>query len=331
MPLDPQRFSKLAIKATPTLHYNNLTVGGGNLCFTHGNEVHLVAETAVSKGGSADSTQAGIKDSTHIYQVKFVTVAGTTYLVLGTASGFQIWDNLGVNIVFNFNLPGGGKVQGQESRPPFVRGVTTVKTSSGAELVCVGSCAGPIYCFELSGLSFRHTATVTEHVEPITDLCSELSGKQGESTSTNNKLVSTDESGKVIIWDANSSSQLTRSNVIEGDGEPCVATVVRGNRLVCAYASGLLRFFDLNTTTKWMEICAHSRYLSALAIHPTRDLIATSSEDTTINVWTLPEVGQKAEVVLSAIWADSMICGVVFSGDGVAACAYDTNEIRFWS
>ena len=41
------------------------------------------------------------------------------------------------------------------------------------------------------------------------------------------------------------------------------------------------------------SICAHSRWLSCMDIHPTKDLVASGAEDGTIAVWTLPMGAQK--------------------------------------
>ena len=41
------------------------------------------------------------------------------------------------------------------------------------------------------------------------------------------------------------------------------------------------------------DISAHSRFLSAMDIHPTKDLIVTVAEDCTLNVWALPIGGAK--------------------------------------
>lgn len=37
-----------------------------------------------------------------------------------------------------------------------------------------------------------------------------------------------------------------------------------------------------------LELQAHSRLLSCMAIHPSRDIFVTAAEDATCNVWTLP-------------------------------------------
>ena len=40
-----------------------------------------------------------------------------------------------------------------------------------------------------------------------------------------------------------------------------------------------------------LELQAHSRLLSSMAIHPSRDIFVTAAEDATCNVWTLPLTG----------------------------------------
>jgi len=41
------------------------------------------------------------------------------------------------------------------------------------------------------------------------------------------------------------------------------------------------------------ELQAHSRMLSAMAVHPTRPLFATAAEDATMAVWQLPDGDQE--------------------------------------
>lgn len=41
------------------------------------------------------------------------------------------------------------------------------------------------------------------------------------------------------------------------------------------------------------ELVAHSRWLSAMDIHPSNDTIVTAAEDCTVGVWQLPIAGAK--------------------------------------
>jgi hypothetical protein len=49
------------------------------------------------------------------------------------------------------------------------------------------------------------------------------------------------------------------------------------------------------------EIVAHSRWLSAMDIHPNEDIIVTAAEDATMNVWQLPIGGNKVGCRLARI------------------------------
>ncbi len=48
------------------------------------------------------------------------------------------------------------------------------------------------------------------------------------------------------------------------------------------------------------ELQAHSRMLSAMAVHPTRPLFATAAEDATMAVWQMPDDDQEVCWLLSS-------------------------------
>ena len=115
-----------------------------------------------------------------------------------------------------------------------------------------------------------------------------------------------------------------------------------------------------------LELQAHSRLLSCMAIHPSRDIFVTAAEDATCNVWTVPlndsdQVCTQAvhqftfsasmscsyppkyvllllqmSVLLSVCWNNMAITGAAFTGDDdsdnclVAAVAYDTDTLQLW-
>mmetsp|Transcript_28687 Transcript_28687/g.39631 ORF Transcript_28687/g.39631 Transcript_28687/m.39631 type:complete len:338 (-) Transcript_28687:136-1149(-) len=334
MVYDPSRFQKVKLKTSPTLRYNNLSVGGDRICYTDDYQIHLISQESISSNSEPIISQAGIKDSNMVYQSKFLTMGDSIYLVLATDAGIQIWDALGNNILFNFAIPSTGKIDANQSRPTFARGITSIVTAEETEVICVGSSAGAIYVFEGAAYKFKHVHTLTEHVEPVTDIASD-SGARGTSTGGDSRLLaSADESGYIVLWDALSSKSITKSSSIQlKDKSPCVAVVVRDKRLVCGHSSGVIYFYNLKDNSKYMEVNAHPRFMAALSVHPTRDLIATCAEDSTLQVFTLPQVGEKIKNLLTLTWADSMLTGVVFCGPGsnnVAAVAYDTEQMRVW-
>jgi hypothetical protein len=100
------------------------------------------------------------------------------------------------------------------------------------------------------------------------------------------------------------------------------------------------------------EVVAHSRWLSALDIHPRRDAFAAAAEDCTVSAWTLPveacggggggvaaAVGAARtavvppEPLLSAAAVNSVLTGVAWCGEGcddVVAAACDADELLIW-
>ena len=76
------------------------------------------------------------------------------------------------------------------------------------------------------------------------------------------------------------------------------ALAVRGDRLVAAYASGVVRLYSLRSMTPWLQLNAASRFVSSLALHPTRDVFCVGAEDGTLNVFSLPPVHQQVRAHL---------------------------------
>lgn len=61
------------------------------------------------------------------------------------------------------------------------------------------------------------------------------------------------------------------------------------------------------------ELQAHSRMLSAMAVHPTRPLFATAAEDATMAVWQMLDADQEVCQLLSRL--GSSLCFFSASGD----------------
>jgi WD40 repeat protein len=111
-------------------------------------------------------------------------------------------------------------------------------------------------------------------------------------------------------------------------------------------ASGVVSFVSLSTQRVYCELQAHSRFLSAMDLHPWRDVFATVAEDSTVGVWALPKesgggggepAGAGAGVVVRSLfatcWRDGMLTGVAFCGDrgdSLAVCAHDEVELCVW-
>lgn len=67
--------------------------------------------------------------------------------------------------------------------------------------------------------------------------------------------------------------------------------------VVGGYTSGHIRIYSIASASPIAYVAAHARAVNALALHPTLDMVATSGEDTILNVITLPAKGAKVGLV----------------------------------
>lgn len=114
---------------------------------------------------------------------------------------------------------------------------------------------------------------------------------------------------------------------------PVAGLAARGGSLVAGFNGGVIRFYSLPQRRLWMEVQAHSRLLSCLAVHPWRPMFATAAEDATVHVWELPEPGEQTQALLSGAWVDQLVTGLTFCGEGsdiLLAAAYDCDDLRIW-
>jgi WD40 repeat protein len=223
--------------------------------------------------------------------------------------------------------------------------------------VLVGTAMGDVLVFEFDGESFRKTdddVSMASSAVPVADCASEVDSRRGafppDSTARVDEqcvAVTANDAGLVVAWDVLSSDSLQKIFSIQRPG-PIVSLAARNGVVVIAESGGVLSFASTTTKRVFCETQAHARFLSAAALHPRRDIVATVAEDGTIAVWGMPseildtndddDKNEIAETSLpkslfAARWPDGMLTGVAFCGDGddaLAVCAYDETEIVAW-
>eukprot|EP00899_Mesostigma_viride_P027496 jgi/Mesvir1/7931/Mv11853-RA.1 len=341
---------RLPLRTAPTCQYNNLSFGAGQVAFCNLAAVHTLDASVISTlkpsdgtaspGGSSnvypnlDTKEAKVayKDPAPVFQSRICSFPGNAYIVLATGTGVQVWDMAGTRMAFSHPMTGADAAP-YGDRSPFMRGISAVVTSDDKELLVVGAHTGNLYVFQHEAGKFKFVKSVKEHSAPITDCGSEFQSSGGAS-SKKGQFFSADQDGNIVVWAASDPNSITKSAVLKGDsaGAPCVGVAARGHSLVAAFSDGYIRVYNLGSTQPrlWVEIMGHTRFLSALAMHPTKDVFVTAAEDSTVNVWSLPDASGKVDVKLSTVWKNAMVCGVAFVGENVAAVAYDYDRMVVW-
>ena len=90
-------------------------------------------------------------------------------------------------------------------------------------------------------------------------------------------FISADDAGAVVVWGCNTSEEFSKLFAVQLTA-PVSAVAARGDQVIAAEISGMVSFISLTSQQLYCKLRAHSRYLSAMDMHPTRDVFATVSE-----------------------------------------------------
>jgi len=300
-----------SLKSTPSLICNNLTTDGEKLAYASLSDAFIV-----DPNGSPGITKLPSRENQKcpIFQVKWITIESQQFLVTTSTKGLQIWNADGSKSIFDFQLD--SQIEVTPDRQHFLQGVACLPARPS---ICVGSSSGSIFVFDFHMKSFQYSQSLKFHTQAINSL-------------TVNKVLEAfaacDDQGTISVWNAQS---LSKKCAFEGTGHPSTSLLITGDILMSSYTTGHIRLFSLSTETLCAEIAAHSRCINAMALHPTKPMFASVSEDTYINVWSVPDFDSKdakVELVYSNSIADHLLTGVVFlSSENIVAASYDAETL----
>jgi len=117
----------------------------------------------------------------------------------------------------------------------------------------------------------------------------------------------------------------------------CVDVLSCGmNMFVVGFASGTVRLFLCETGKFICELAAHSRQINAIAAHPTKQVFATCSDDTFLNLWEV--TGSKIDnmdinLIVSSRVNDYQLTGICFGKEtynSIVCSVYDYKFMLVW-
>jgi WD40 repeat protein len=243
-------------------------------------------------------------------------------LAVTSDQGLQLWSAEGNSLLFSFAVS--NAVSGQTDDPKFMRGID----ATGNDLV-VGCSNGHVLVFDCStGLqtgSFPLLHTLTTESNAVQSL--------GASATT---LAVGDDHGNLFVYLVQEAYR--QSNIVfRGTGSPITSLVVCEDVVVAGYTTGHIRLFrtdDVNELA--IEITAHTRAVTGLAIQPSTQLVASVSADQYVHVWSIPTFRSKANSSVNCVFTDMienhMCTGVAFMGETrLCVSSYDEEEVFFFS
>jgi len=280
-----------------------------------------------------------------VHTVRALPHGEAGWVVVCTEAGIQIWDKQALHLLFVWSFPpeaatpqgSGGAAGVGTTQGLFARGAAVAIAADGSSHVVFGASTGELYVVEADESGrFRAPAVFSHHKAPITAVATAYQSRQGRWTEDMGcQVVVADESGAISVWVADSAAsyRLAERQPAVAANVPAVSLAVRSDFIVAARLDGSVQVISLRDGKLRAEFAAHSRWLTCMDIHPTKDIVATGAEDGTICVWTLPIGAQKTTALLSCVWMHAAVAGTAFCGptfDDVAAVAYDTDELQLY-
>eukprot|EP00743_Colponemidia_sp_Colp-15_P001473 GILK01001612.1.p1 GENE.GILK01001612.1~~GILK01001612.1.p1 ORF type:complete len:337 (-),score=44.81 GILK01001612.1:145-1122(-) len=315
---------RVLLSGSPSLGFNNLSYDGHNFVYAQGDEVYL-ADPSVSEATIA-SSPTSYRDAASVMQAKFVNVGQRPLLVLTTLFGAQIWNADGSRMLFFLPASSGRPVPADQQS--FFRGIALVRSEDQREQICVGTSAGDVLVITVDSGNFSLADTLSVHESSITDLAFSSTGRRPF-------LASSDDTGHISVWSTPNADGFKHKGMLRGPTCLISSLCAMDNMVIAGYASGHIRIFDTSAMVIQVEIAAHVRSINALALHPSKPLLASVAEDTVVNVWSLPTADSPDVALLfAAAVPDQLLTGVTFWGpthDNLAVSSYDVDHIRVWT
>lgn len=297
----------IPLSATPSFIRNNLSCSGKMMAYAQGSLVFTVEE-------GKKPLALPMKGDDPVMQVAYCEIEGKQMLVAVTNKNVMAWDVAKNRAIFTAAIADLDKDFGEGD---FFRGIACVPPNK----VCVGYTKGTVFLFEENDGSLELEAKLKGHEAAV----AAMGPPQKE------LLLSGDDEGRVMSW---TGAALSKECCFEGRGSPVMSITGRADMVVAAYMSGHIRIFSRKAECLKAEVAAHSRPVSALAMHPSRDQFVSAGEDSLLYVWTLPDFESKSssdvDVLFQTTAKDKILVGVGFYSGDIVANAYDTGSILIW-
>eukprot|EP00796_Vickermania_ingenoplastis_P010852 gene10852-7518_t len=143
--------------------------------------------------------------------------------------------------------------------------------------------------------------------------------------------VSGDSAGNLLLW--GQSHQVLKQIPSPGDCVTDIALCVAGKRVAASYGSGKIRFYSVEGSCE-VEICAHAKWINALAYNSASHLLVSAAEDGVLNVWDVnPKQSTPVTHKCSASLAGGIPTGAAFnhSGESLLITMYGSSVVQMFN
>lgn len=300
----------LSLPGSPSYQPNNLSSSDflDMIAYIRYSEVVLT-----SFSGSTKSIP--ISSRCHIYQASFITIKNSSFIVIASSLGVQVWTIDGLEMKFFYAL---SALVDSEEDGHFMRGIAHIDKG----FICVGCSTGSVLVFgapspDGENIELQHNLDASR--SPISALAS-----------SDSLLVSGNEIGEVVCFAVADAFEVQCR--FAGASFPCTSICTRGDIITASYSSGHIRIFRANIKEMAVELAAHSRCITGICLEPSLNVVASVSEDQHLRVWSIPSFSTPAdsdvELIFSEWVENRLFTGVSFLNDGrIGVTAYDEDDM----
>lgn len=304
----------LPLPCSPSLQPNNLSLrqDGNAFVYTRLNEVIYLSTI-----GKNDHHKIPAPAKTQVYQAAFIATKCSTFLVITASSGAYIWSEDGSSMHFFLALSDivSGDIDFQ-----FMRGIAGNSNSA-----FVGTSFGHVLEISIPNPSgdygIEHTTTVSASSHPISCI-----------STHDNYLICGDDNGSIKCFQTSPRLHDHPMFSKNGDEYPCTSLVSKNDMIIAGFSTGHLRLYRISTAELVLELTAHIRCVMGLALHPTENLVTSTSEDQYVCVWAFGDFASKASKSMDLVCTeklDNRLCtGIAFlAEDRIGVTSYDEEDL----
>ena len=279
-----------------------------------------------------------LPDSSHpvIYASCYIVCNGRNYLATGSTNGLQLWSSDGTEMKHFCALStlleheGNGNLENQ-----YIQCVS----SCGYNNVACGSSTGSIIIVEVPNnchddLKIVHTLNMQKKTQDKNP--PNIVAMHGSDC----LLACANENGDIAGFDVLSAFQQicfipVNPNLTANSLITCIIT--RGDTIIAGFNTGHIRIYRASLQELAIELTAHYRWVTALAIHPNNPIFCSCSEDQFVRVWGFPEFHNRSTSIADLIHSErienKMCTGACFFNynstgmDYIGIATYDDDEI----
>lgn len=263
---------------------------------------------SLTSGANKDGPEP--EGSSQITSVRYLDLAIGTVLCVSSTNGTSIYNEDASSLIFF--VPVDASAAGADTHQHH-QGACLVPM---LQHIVIGTSKGTLVVVQAGQDSFvaLPEAIPSGEVSEIADVCF---------ATASNHVVTAHNNGELRLWSA-AEIPYINLNIVPPTREAPVRVASLGAHVLVAYGPGTICLYDVVNWQVEVEITAHARWITAVAVREDTGQIASVGEDTVLNLWQVAPTGQ-ISLQHSSVVTDKLLTGVAFSAVGMAMTAYDSD------